>query len=66
MHVAPHTGNLHIGLIHKPSVADAVTAGPSRLDDQRREALDPPIDRDVSNLEAALGEQFFDIAVDRP
>ena len=33
------------------------------VDHQRREALHPPIDRHVINIDATLGEQFFDIAV---
>jgi hypothetical protein len=54
---------LDVGFIYEPAVTDAVSAWSSRLDDQRGEALHPPVDRDVINLDAALGEQFFDISV---
>jgi hypothetical protein len=36
-----------------------------RLDDERGEALHPPVDRDVINLDAAFGEEFFDISVEQ-
>jgi hypothetical protein len=51
LHVAPHTGNLDVGLVHEPAITDAVATGPRRLDDQRREALHPPIDRDVVDID---------------
>ena len=34
-----------------------------RVDEHRREALHPPVDRDVINQDAPLGEQFLDVAV---
>lgn len=34
-----------------------------RLDQTRCEALHPPVDGDVVNLDAALGEKFFHIAI---
>jgi hypothetical protein len=30
---------------------------------QRREPLNPPVDRDVIDLDPASGEQFLDVAV---
>jgi hypothetical protein len=36
------------------------------LDQQRREPLDPPVDRDVVDLDPALGKELFDIAVGEP
>src|SRR5829696_3709639 len=44
IHVAPLSGNLHVGFVHLPAVADSMSAGPSGVDQQRREALHPPID----------------------
>ena len=38
-------------------------AGPSGLSQQRREAQHPPVDGDVVDLDPALGEQLFDVAV---
>jgi hypothetical protein len=63
VHVPPHTGHPHVGFIDEPAVADAVTAWPCRVDDERGEALHPPVNRDVINLDATLGEELFDIAV---
>jgi hypothetical protein len=38
-----------------------MAAGPGRLGQQRREPVDPPVDGDVVDLDAALGEQLLDI-----
>jgi hypothetical protein len=35
------------GLVDEPAVADTVTAWPCRVDDERGEALNPPVDGDV-------------------
>jgi hypothetical protein len=61
--VAPSTGDLHIRLIHLPAICDPMAPGPGGLSEQRREPLDPPVDGDVVDLDAALGEQLFDVAV---
>ena len=66
VHVAPPAGDLHIGLVHLPAVTDGVAAGPGSLGQQRREPLDPPVDRDVVDLDPALGKELFDIAVGEP
>jgi hypothetical protein len=63
LHVAPDACHLDVGLIDEPAVADAVSAWPRGVDDERGEALHPPVNGDVIDLHAALGEQFFDIAV---
>jgi hypothetical protein len=60
---APAARDLHIGLVHKPALAGGVPAGAGGVGQQRREPLDPPIDGDVVDLDAALGEEFFDVAV---
>jgi hypothetical protein len=62
VHVAPHPGDLDVRLVHEPSIADTVPARSSSLDDQRGEALHPPVDGDVINLHAAFREQFFNIS----
>ena len=53
--------DLHIRLVHSPAVPNGMAAGPGRLDQQRREPVDPPGDGDVVDLDAALGEQLLDI-----
>jgi len=40
-----------------------VPAWPRGLGQQRGEPLYPPVDRDVVDLDAALGEQLLDVAV---
>ncbi len=60
VHVAPHTGDLHVGLVHEPAVTHRVAARPSCVDEERREALHPPVDGDVVDLDAAFCEEFFD------
>ena len=46
--------------LQAPVIARAVTAWSRRLDDERGEALHPPVDGDVINLDAAFGERFFE------
>ena len=36
---------------------------PRRLDDERREALHPPVDGDVVDVDAAFGKQLLHVAV---
>jgi hypothetical protein len=64
--VAPRAGRPDVGLVHEPAVADGVSAGPGRLGQQRREPLDPPVDRSVIDLNAPLGEQLLDVVVGQP
>jgi hypothetical protein len=40
-----------------------VPARPSSLGQQRREPLDPTVDRDVIDLDAPLSKQLLDLAV---
>jgi hypothetical protein len=61
--VAPPTGDPHVGLVDLPAVSHQVPAGPGNLGQQWREPLHPAVDREVVDLEAALGEQLFDVAV---
>jgi hypothetical protein len=56
VHVPPETGDSDVGLVDEPAVTDTVPARPSRVDDQRGEALHPPINRHVINVDAAFGE----------
>jgi hypothetical protein len=36
---------------------------PGGFGQQRREALDPPVDGDVVDCHSALSQEFFDVAV---
>src|SRR4029453_15348822 len=63
VHVAPPASHLHVGLVDLPAVPDGMPAGPGGIGQQRREPLDPPVDGDVVNVEATLGEEFLDVAV---
>jgi hypothetical protein len=64
--IAPPPSDLHVGLVDLPAIADAMPARPSGVGQQRREALDPAVDSDMVDLDAALGEQLLDIAVGQP
>jgi hypothetical protein len=43
-------------VVDEPAITDTVPARPSRVDDQRGEALHPPINRHVINVDTALRE----------
>src|SRR6266511_3038083 len=62
VHVAPSAGDLHIGLVDLPAVTDGVPARPGGVGQQRREPLHPAVDRDVVDLDPALGEELLEIA----
>ena len=64
--VAPAAGDLDVGLVDEPAVADRVAARPGRVGQERREALHPPVDGDVVDLDATLGEEFLDVAIGQP
>jgi hypothetical protein len=63
VNVAPLASHLHVGLVDLPAVPDGMPAGPGGVGQQGREPLDPPVDGDVVNVEAAFGEEFLDVAV---
>src|SRR5438132_1418502 len=66
IHVSPFPGDLHVGLVHEPPVADRTSAWPGRIRDQWREALHPSIDRDVIDLDPTLVEELLDVAIGEP
>jgi hypothetical protein len=43
-----------------------VTARSGRVREQWREALNPPVDGDVVDLDPTFTEQFFDVAIGKP
>jgi hypothetical protein len=56
-------GDLHIRLVDLPAVTRGVAARPGGVDQQRREAEHPAVDGHVVDLDAALGQEFLDVAV---
>jgi len=62
----PAAGDLDVSLIDEPPVTGGVSRRSGCVDEPRRERLDPAVDPQVINLDAALGQQFFDIAVGQP
>jgi hypothetical protein len=63
VHRPPLPGDLHIGLVCLPAVADGVAAGPGGLGQQRREPLNPPIDGDVVDLDPVFDQELFHVTV---
>ena len=61
--VAPDAGAADVGLVDEPPATGHTSGGGDQL---RGEALDPPVDRDVVDGDAAFGEEFFDVAVGEP
>jgi len=56
--IRPPASDLNVGLAGEPPVAGSRPAQPRRLDELRCEPLDPPADGDVTDGDAALGQQF--------
>jgi hypothetical protein len=56
VHVAPPPGDPHIRLVHLPATSHAMPARTRSVSQQGREAQHPPVDGDVVDLDAALGE----------
>ena len=59
--VVPAAADLHVGLVYEPAIAGRVPAWSGGVDEQRGEALHPPVDRDMVDNDAALGQEFFDV-----
>jgi len=64
--VGPDPGDLDVGLVDKPPISGQVPSRPGRVDQQRGEPLHPPIERDVVDLDATLGEKLFEVPVGQP
>ena len=56
VHVAPHTGDLHVGLVDKPAATHSVTAGVGGVDQYRREPLHPPVHGHVIDDDPTFGQ----------
>jgi hypothetical protein len=61
--VAPGPANLQVRLIDVPAIPDQVPSGSCGLGELGREVLDPAVDRDVVDLDPALGQQLLDVPV---
>jgi hypothetical protein len=61
--VSPLTGHLHVRLIDEPPVTRSMPTRASGLCELRGKALHPPVDTDVIDGDAALGQQLFHIPV---
>jgi hypothetical protein len=59
--VTPPARHLHVRFVDIPAVTDRVAARPSRIREQRREALNPPEHGDVIDLDPTLSQEFFDV-----
>jgi hypothetical protein len=64
--VAPDARDLHVGLVYEPARSDGVAAWSRRFDRHRGEALHPPKQGDVINVDAALCQELLQIAVRQP
>jgi hypothetical protein len=61
--LAPRAGDLHVGLIDEPPRPDGVATWSCRVDQRRCEALHPPVQGDVIDVAAALGEELLEVSV---
>ena len=61
--VPPHSGDLDVGFVDEPPVADGTPARTGSVDQLRGESLDPPVQGDMVHLDAALGEELLKIPV---
>jgi hypothetical protein len=46
-----------------PAIPDDVPAGAGGFGELRSEPMDPPVDRDVVDLDSSLGEELFDVPI---
>jgi hypothetical protein len=64
--VAPDPSDLDVGLVDEPAIPGQVPDRPGRVDQQGCEPLHPPIEGDVVDLDATLGERLFEVPVGQP
>ncbi len=63
VHVTPDTGDFDVGLVNESPVPDTVPAGSGRVDEERRESLDPSVDGEVVDVDAAFCQKLLHVAV---
>ena len=66
IHVPPDAGDTDVRFVDEPAATHRVTARWCGVDQLRGEALHPPEDRHVVDVDTAFGEEFFDVAVGEP
>ena len=64
--VPPPADDLHVGLVDEEAGPDCVAARAGGVDEERREVLHPPEQRDVINLDASFGEELFEVPERQP
>ena len=64
--IGPRASDLHVCLVGEPPVTGSMAARPRRLDELGGEPLHPPVDSDVIDGDAALGQQLLDVPVGQP
>ena len=63
VHVAPPARDLHVGLVDEPTVTGCLPVWPGDGGGEWGEALQPPVDGEMVDLDPALAEGFLDVAV---
>jgi hypothetical protein len=61
--VDPPAADLDVRFIDEPAISRGMPARLGRVDEQWREPLHPTVDRDVIDLDATLGQQFFNVSI---
>jgi hypothetical protein len=61
--VSPGAGNPDVGLVDELVTTHTMAARPGRVDEQRREPLDPSKQRHMVDLDTSLREQLLEIPV---
>ena len=61
--VPPGPSDLDVRLIDVPAIPDQVSSGSCRPGELGREPLDPTVDCDVVDLDAALAQELLDVPV---
>jgi hypothetical protein len=61
--IAPDAVDLHACFVDEPPLTGGVPDEAGRIGKQRREPLHPPVDGEVVDVDPALGQQLFEIAV---
>jgi hypothetical protein len=61
--VTPGPSYSQVGLVDVPAIPDDVPAGAGGFGELRSEPMDPPVDRDVVDLDPSLGDQLFDVPI---
>jgi hypothetical protein len=63
VHVPPHTSDFDIRFTDEPAVSDLMATWSSRVNEEWCEALNPPVQRDMINLDIAFSEKFFQVTI---